>query len=174
MLRIFSLLVLVLVLLALPAQAQVSPTTPAPEYQSAELAKSAADYRNDLRDRFTAKQKQPNLIPRLRKDADEEYRAKRYSQAIDDLTKAIAFGADDGLVWLRLAQALIAAGNQNVQAAAYNAYTKSTHPVARGTALFLIARDYDRHDKQKEALATFQAGLGLTKSASVEERVAQL
>src|SRR5258708_24406707 len=91
MLRIFSLLVLVL--LALPAPAQVQPTTPTPEDQSKELAEAATSYRNDLRDRFTAKQKQPNLIPRLRKDADDEYQSKRYSHAIDDLTEAIAFGA---------------------------------------------------------------------------------
>ena len=36
---------------------------------------------------------------------------------------------------------------------AYNAYRKSTDPVERGNALFIIGRDYDRHDKFKEALA---------------------
>ena len=33
-----------------------------------------------------ANKRQPALIPRLRKDADEEYRAKRYPQAVQDLT----------------------------------------------------------------------------------------
>ena len=47
-------------------------------------------------------------------------------------------------------------------ASAYNAYLKSTDPVERGNALFLIGRDFDRHDKQKEALAAFEAGLALT------------
>ena len=50
-------------------------------------------------------------------------------------------------------------------ASAYNAYLKSTDPVERGAALFLIGRDYDRHDKQKEALAAFEAGLAFTQSA---------
>ncbi len=85
------------VLLAAPAAAQ--------EYQSKELADAATAYRQELIDSIPAAKKQPALIPRLRRDADAEYRAKRYAQAIDDLSHAIAYGADDGLVWLRLAQA---------------------------------------------------------------------
>jgi alpha-2-macroglobulin len=164
MLRALSLLLLVL--FAAPAMAQ--------EYQSTELADAANDYRQELIDSVPAAKKQPALIPRLRRDADAEYRAKRYAQAIDDLTKAIANGADDGLVWLRLAQALAAAQDDHVQAAAFNAYRKSTDPVERGVALFLIGQDYDRHDKQKEALAAMEAGLGFTKSAPIAERVDQL
>src|SRR5712692_7983614 len=98
-----ALWLLVLVAIAAPAAAQ--------EYQSKELAEAAAAYRQELIDSIPAAKKQPALIARLRRDADAEYRAKRYAQAIDDLTKAIAFGADDGLVWLRLAQAF--AGTQN-------------------------------------------------------------
>src|SRR5439155_8947630 len=131
-------------------------------------------YRQELIESVPANKKQPALIPRLRRDADAEYRAKRYAQTIDDLSKAIAYGADDGLVWLRLAQALAAAQNDRVQAAAYSAYRKSTDPVERGIALFLIGQDYDRHDKQKEALAALEAGLLFTKSAAVSERVEQL
>ena len=67
-----------------------------------------------------------------------------------------------------------AASDDHVQASAYNAYLKSTDPVERGNALFLIGRDYDRHDKYKEALAAFEAGLALTQSAAVAERVEQL
>src|SRR5260370_36931773 len=37
-----------------------------------------------------------------------------------------------------------------------------------------IGRDLDRHDKPKEALAAFEAGLALTRSANVAERVEQL
>ncbi len=110
----------------------------------------------------------------MRRDADAEYRAKRYPQAIDDLSRAIAYGADDGLIWLRLAQALAGAQDDHLQASAYNAYVKSSDPVDRGTALFLIGGDFDRHDKQKEALAAFEAGLALTPSAVVAERVDQL
>ncbi len=162
---------LVLVLVLVP---WVSPTAAA-EYESKELADAGTQYRQDLLDRVDAKKRQPALIPRLRKDADAEYKAKRYSQAIDDLEKAISHGADDGLVWLRLAQAQIAAGNSDhVLPSAYNAYRKSADPVERGNALFIIARDLDRHDKFKEALAVFEAGLGFTKSDSVLERVAQL
>ncbi len=162
--RIVVLLLVVLLPEAASAQA----------YQSKELAEAAAAYRQELLDSVPADQRQPGLIARLRRDADEEYRTKRYSQAIYDLTRAIAFGADDGLVWLRLAQNMAATGDEHVTASAYNAYLKSTDPVERGNALFLIGRDYDRHDKQKEALAAFQAGLALTPSASVAERVEQL
>ena len=164
MLRTLCLFVLVLV--AAPAAAQ--------EYQSKELAEAASAYRQELIDSVPAAKKQPALVTRLRRDADAEYRAKRYAQAIDDLTHAIAYGADDGLVWLRLAQAFAGAENEHVQASAYNAYVKSTDPVERGNALFLIARDYDRHDKQKEALAAFEAGLAFSQSTVVAERVEQL
>src|SRR5580704_10424733 len=161
-----ALSLLLLVLFATPAFAQ--------EYQSKELTEAASVYRQDLVTNIPANKRQPALIPRLRKDADEEYRAKRYAQAIDDLTRAIAYGADDGLVWLRLAQNLVAADNDRASVAAYNAYAKSTDLVERGNALFLIGRDYDRHDKQKEALAAFQAGIALTSSPAVAERIDQL
>src|SRR5665213_520872 len=59
-------------------------------------------------------------------------------------------------------------------ASAYNAYRKSSDPVERGNALFIIGRDDDRHDKYKEALAVFEAGLGFTPSAAVSTRVDQL
>ena len=95
MLRAFW--VLVAVLFAAPVSAQ--------EYQSKDLADAAAQYRQELIESIPAAKKQPALIARLRRDADAEYRAKRYRQAIDDLGQAIAHGADDGLVWLRLAQA---------------------------------------------------------------------
>src|SRR5437773_1742165 len=75
--------------------------------------------------------------------------------AIDEPTRAIANGADDGLVWLRLAQNELAAQDDHAMASAYNSYLKSVDPVERGVALFVIGRDYDRHDKQKEALAAF-------------------
>src|SRR5438477_3145764 len=103
MLRVLSLFFLVI--WAAPVAAQ--------EYQSKELAEAASNYRQELLGNVPANKKQPALIPRLRNDADAEYRAKRYAQAIDDLTRAIAFGADDGLVWLRLAQSLLAAGDDH-------------------------------------------------------------
>src|SRR3954454_16718826 len=161
-----ALWVLLLVLFAAPALAQ--------DYQSNELAEAGVNYRQELVTNVPANKRQPSLIPRLRKDADEEYRAKRYAQAIEDLTRAIAFGADDGLVWLRLAQSQSAAGDDHLPASAYNAYVKSTDPIERANALFLIGRDFDRHDKQKDALAAFQAGLGFTQSPAVAERVEQL
>jgi len=164
MLRALSLLLLVII--AAPAAAQ--------EYQSKELADAATQYRQGLIDSIPAAKKQPALIARLRRDADAEYRAKRYAQAIDDLGQAIANGADDGLVWLRLAQAQAETQDDHFPASAYNAYRKSTDPVERGVALFLIGRDLDRHDKPKEALAAFEAGLALTRSADVAERVEQL
>jgi uncharacterized protein YfaS (alpha-2-macroglobulin family) len=155
-----------LVLFAVPAAAQ--------EYQSKDLAEAASAYRRELLDSVSPAKRQPRLIPKLRRDAEDDYRLKRYDRAVDDLKEAISYGADDGLVWLRLAQALAAANRENVQAAAYNAYTKSADPVERGNALFLIARDFDRHDKLKEALAAFQAGLALAQSTSVAARVEQL
>src|SRR6185503_12565574 len=119
MLRALCLFVLAVV--AIPAAAQ--------EYKSAELAEAAAAYRQELVESVPPTRKQPAMIARLRRDADAEYRAKRYVQASDDLIRAIAYGADDGLVWLRLAQAQAGAGNDRVQVSAYNAYVKSTDPV---------------------------------------------
>ena len=60
-----------LVLVALPAAAQ--------EYRSKELAEAADNYRRELLDRYPANKRQPALIPRLRRDAEAEYRAKRYA-----------------------------------------------------------------------------------------------
>jgi alpha-2-macroglobulin len=161
-----GLLVFCLVCVAGPALAQ--------EYQSKELADAARDWRQQLIDSIPATKKQPGLIAGLRRTAEADYQAKRYAAAIDELTRAIANGADDGLVWLRLAQNELAAQDDHAMASAYNAYLKSTDPVERGVALFVIGRDYDRHDKQKEALAAFDAGLGFTRLPSIAERAEEL
>jgi uncharacterized protein YfaS (alpha-2-macroglobulin family) len=162
-------LVLVLVATAWAAPAHAA------DYENKELADAGTQYRQDLLDRFLPKQRQPSLIPRLRKDAEAEIKAKRYPQAIDDLEKAISFGADDGLVWLRLAQAQLASDDEDhAMASAYNAYRKSTDPVERANALFIIGHDYDHHDQYKPALAAFEAGLALIKSPGIAERVEQL
>src|SRR6201987_2460372 len=161
-----ALLVLCLVSVAAPAVAQ--------EYQSNELADAARDWRRELIESVPANQKQPALIAGWRRAADADYQAKRYAAAIDELTHAIANGADDGLVWLRLAQNELAAEDDHAMASAYNAYLKSTDPVERGVALFVIGRDYDRHDKQKEALAAFDAGLNFTRLPAIAERAEQL
>src|SRR6266446_3426195 len=160
-----SLLVLCLVCVAAPAMAQ--------EYKSKELADAARDWRRELID-IPANKKQPNLVAGLRRAAEIEYQAKDYRAAIGRLRSAIANGADDGLVWLRLAQSELAAQDDHAMASAYNAYLKSTDPVERGAALFVIGRDYDRHDKLKEALAAFEAGLGYTRLSAIVERVEEL
>ena len=159
-------LLLLLVFAAAPAVAQ--------EYQSNELAEAAKVWRQGLIDSVPANRKQPGAIPALRRIAEVEYQAKDYAAAIDKLTSAIANGADDGLVWLRLAQSEFAAQDDHAMASAYNAYLKSADPVERGAALFVIGRDYDRHDKQKEALAAFEAGLAFTRLPAIFERAEQL
>jgi hypothetical protein len=146
----------------------------AQEYQSKELTDAARDWRQELIDSVPANKKQPGLVAGLRRTAETEYQAKDYSAAIGKLTGAIADGADDGLVWLRLAQSELAADDDHAVASAYNAYLKSTDPVERGSALFVIGRDYDRHDKQKEALAAFDADLGLTRLPAIAERAEEL
>jgi alpha-2-macroglobulin len=161
-----ALLVMCLVSIAGPALAQ--------EYQSKELADAASAWRRELIDRTPANKRQPAMIAGWRRMAESDYQAKRYPAAIDELTRAIANGADDGLVWLRLAQAELALEEDHAMASAYNAYLKSTDPVERGVALFVIGRDYDRHDKQKEALAAFEAGLAFTQSPPMAERAEQL
>src|SRR5580693_5746514 len=161
-----ALLVLCLVSIAAPGLAQ--------EYQSKDLATAASDWRRELIDRIPANKRQPAMIAGWRRMAESDYREKRYPAAIDELTRAIVNGADDGLVWLRLAQSELAAGDDHAMASAYNAYLKSTDPVERGVALLVIGRDYDRHDKQKEALAAFEASLAFTPSPSVAERAEQL
>src|SRR5271168_3211608 len=161
-----ALLVMCLVSVASPALAQ--------EYRSKELADAARDWRRELIDSVPANKKQPALIAGWRHMADADYKAKRYAAAIEELTRAIANGADDGLVWLRLAQSELAAEDDHAMASAYNAYLKSTDPVERGVALFVIGRDYDRHDKQKEALAAFDAGLNFTQLPAIAERAEEL
>jgi uncharacterized protein YfaS (alpha-2-macroglobulin family) len=161
-----ALLVLCLVSVAAPAVAQ--------EYQSKELADAARDWRRELIDSVPANKKQPALVAGWRRMADADYQAKRYAAAIEELTHAIANGADDGLVWLRLAQNELAAEDDHAMASAYNAYLKSTDPVERGVALFVIGRDYDRHDKQKEALAAFDAGLTFARLPAIAERAEEL
>jgi len=159
-------LLLLFVFAAAPAAAQ--------EYQSKELADAARDWRQELIDSVPANKKQPGLVTALRRTAEVEYQAKDYRAAIGRLTTAIANGADDDLVWLRLAQSQLAANDDHAMASAYNTYLKSTDPVERGAALFVIGRDYDRHDKQKEALAAFDAGLGFTHLAAIAERAEEL
>jgi len=96
-----ALLVLCLISTATPALAQ--------EYQSKELADAAADWRRELIDRIPANKRQPAMIAGWRRMAESDYQAKRYAAAIDELTRAIANGADDGLLWLRLGQSEFAA-----------------------------------------------------------------
>src|SRR5262245_13813303 len=127
-----ALLLLCLVSAAAPALGQ--------EYQSKDLADAAKDWRRELIERVPASKRQPALIAGWRRTADNNYREKHYAAAIDELTRAIANGADDGLVWLRLAQAELAAEDDHTMASAYNAYLKSTDPVERGVALFVIGR----------------------------------
>src|SRR5438128_2539773 len=161
-----SLLVFCLFCLTAPAFAQ--------EYQSKELANAARDWRRELIDGIPANKKQPNLVAGLRRAAEIEYQAKDYTAAVGRLRSAIANGADDGLVWLRLAQSELAARDDHAMASAYNAYLKSADPVERGAALFVIGRDYDRHDKLKEALAAFEAGLAFTRLSAIAERAEEL
>src|SRR5438132_7825073 len=161
-----ALLVLCLVSVAVPGLAQ--------EYQSKDLAAAASDWRRELIERIPANKRQPAMIAGWRRMAESDYQAKRFAAAIDELTRAIANGADDGLVWLRLAQNELAAEDDHAMASAYNAYLKSTDPVERGVALFVIGRDYDRHDKQKEALAAFEAGLNFTRLPAIAERAEEL
>src|SRR5258708_37763730 len=123
MLRALSVLLLVLFAAPAPAVAQ--------EYQSKELAEAGITYRQELVSNNPANKRQPALIPRLRNDADAEYRAKRYPQAIDDLSRAIAYGAHDGLVWLRLPQSLAAAGGAATLARASKPQVDSPNPVER-------------------------------------------
>src|SRR5271166_6013601 len=161
-----ALLVLCLVSVAAPAVAQ--------EYQSKELAEAASDWHRELIGRIPPNKRQPALIAGWRRMAESDYQTKHYAAAIDELTRAIANGADDGLVWLRLAQAEFAAEDDHAMASAYNAYLTSTDPVERGVALFVIGREYDRHDKQKEALAAFDAGLNFTQLPAITERAEEL
>src|SRR5262245_57105668 len=168
MLRAFcvAFFVLCVICIAAPALAQ--------EYQSTELADGARNWRRELTESIPADRKQPALVAGWRRTAELDYQAKHFGGAIDLLTRAIANGADDGLVWLRLAQSELAAQNDHAMASAYNAYLKSTDPVERGAALFVIGRDYDRHDRQKEALAALDAGLTFTRLPAIAERAEQL
>src|SRR5437773_3857429 len=161
-----SLLVLCVVFVAAPTLAQ--------QYQSKDLAAAARDWRRELIDSIPANRKQPGLVAGWRRTAEVDYQAKHFGGAIDLLTRAIANGADDGLIWLRLAQSELAARDDHAMASAYNAYLRSADPVERGAALFVIGQDYDRHDNQKDALAAFEAGLAFTRLSAIVERAEEL
>ena len=103
-------LLLVFVFAAAPALAQ--------EYRSKELADAARDWRQELIDSLPANKKQPSVVAALRRTAEVEYQAKDYKAAIGKLQSAIANGADDGLVWLRLAQSELAANDDHAMASA--------------------------------------------------------
>ena len=90
-----ALLVFCLVCVAAPSLAQ--------EYQSKELSDAARDWRRELVESVPVNRKQPGLVAGWRRTAELDYQAKHFGGAIDLLTRAIANGADDGLVWLRLA-----------------------------------------------------------------------
>jgi alpha-2-macroglobulin len=164
MLRAFF--VLCVVFIGAPAAAQ--------EYQSKDLADAARDWRRELIESVPSNRKQPALVAGWRRTAEANYQAKQFAPAVDLLRRAIANGADDGLMWLRLSQSELAAQDDHAMASAYNAYLKSTDPVERGVALFVVGRDYDRHDKQKEALAAFEAGLTFTRLPTIVERAEEL
>src|SRR5260370_36755074 len=113
-----TLLVFCLVCVASPTLAQ--------EYQSKELADTARDWRQELINSIPANKKQPGQIAGWRRNAEADYQAKRYAAAIDGLTRAIANGADDGLVWLRLAQAEFAPQDDQAIGSRFHAHLKST------------------------------------------------
>jgi alpha-2-macroglobulin len=159
-------LLLFLVLVAAPAWAQ--------DYRSKELDGAARDWRQELIDSIPAKQRQPDLVAALSRTAAADLRAGRYAPAVEEFRRVIANGGETGAVWLRLAQSELGAQDEHAMASAYNAYRRSTDPAERGAALFVIGRDDDRHDRQKEALAAFEAGLALTQAPAIAERVAQL
>ena len=63
---------------------------------------------SELIDSVPANKQQPALIAGWRRTPRPITRPSAMPQAIDELTRAIANGADDGLVWLRLAQSELA------------------------------------------------------------------
>src|SRR5262249_62189057 len=129
-------LLFLVVCAAAPAAAQ--------EYQSKELADAARVWRQELIDTVPANKKQPNIVAGLRRTAEIEFQAKDYSAAIGKLTSAIANGADDGLVWLRLAQSQPPAHDDHAMASHYKAHLTSADPAAHGSALLAIHRNADR------------------------------
>src|SRR3979409_697742 len=84
MLRALSVLMLVLFAAPAPALAQ--------DCQWKELAEAGVNYRQELVSNVPANKRQPSLIPRLRNDADAEYRGRRHPQPIEELTPHAARG----------------------------------------------------------------------------------
>ena len=159
-------LLLFLVFAAAPAWAQ--------GYSSKELDEAAQNWRRELIDSIPAEQKQPDLIAALSATAAADFAAGRYAPAVEELQRVIANGGESAEIWLRLAESQLAAQDDHAMASAYNAYRRAGDAAGRAAALFVIGRDYDRHDRQKEALAAFEAGLALTPDPAVAARAAQL
>jgi uncharacterized protein YfaS (alpha-2-macroglobulin family) len=112
---------------------------------------------------------------------------KLWAEAIAGYEDAVAGGADNPPVWLRLSQAWQARGGQEEQGgqeqtqareralqAAYNAYRTATTPDQQARALFILGDLYVQQDQAQQAMAAFKEGLGLEENPAIAQRYQQL
>lgn len=159
---------------AVPAWAQ-APASPAPQYpaavESPELAQAADRYVKVLQARTGAGKPDAAAAQAARHRGEEHARAKRWPQAAGELETAIVRGLDDHRTWLELARALEQARNDRAMAAAHVALGKARTAVERANALYVIARQLDRANRQREALAVYDAAIASAPTdASVKRR----
>ncbi|WP_374446787.1 alpha-2-macroglobulin [Stella sp.] len=158
--------------LAQPAaapQAAAQAALPA-SVESAELADAAERYAKVLRARTGAARPDPAAAQAARQRGDDHAKARRWPQAVSEYETAIVRGLDDQRTWLELARALEQARNDRAAAAARVALDKARVPVDRANALYVLARQFDRGGRQRDALAVYDAAIALAPAEAAVKR----
>lgn len=173
--RLFAILALLTLSVSLgfatPAAAQaVSAPAPAPVaalppvVESPDLVQAADRYVKVLQARTGAGKPDNAAALAARQRGDEHAKAKRWAQAVAEYETAIVRGLDDHRTWVELARALEQTRNDRASAAAHVALGKARTPVDRANALYIVARQFDRATRQRDALAVFDAAIALAPS----------
>lgn len=167
--RLFAILALVALsaaALGVAAGAQTSTATPSVPptpavVESPELAQAAERYVKVLQARTGAGKPDAAAAQAARQRGDDHARARRWAQAVAEFETAIVRGLDDYRTWLELARALEQVRNDRAAAAAHVALGKARTPVERANALYVVARQFDRASRQRDALAVYDAAIAL-------------
>ena len=156
-----------------PVSAATAPARP-DSYKSEELDTAIGDYVAEIAKRAGPVARRQQRALTAEQDGDNLARLKRWAAAADAYQIAIANGTGTPQLWLKLAQAQSAAGQDRAQVSAYKAYKDATEAAEKAAALRIVAREFDRHDSQKEALAVYNVSLALAADPAAAERAAQL
>ncbi len=143
---------------AQPPAAVAAPQNPA-AVEAPELVQAGERYMKVLQARTGAGKPDVAAAQAARQRGEDHARAKRWAQAVAEYETAIVRGLDDHRTWLDLARALEQLRNDRATAAAQVALGRARTPVERANALYVIARQFDRASRQRDALAVYDAAI---------------